>query len=53
MSSALLYAASDVGTGTLTTDRVVATVAALTALAGVVLGGLALTRSRRTGFASK
>ncbi|WP_432994697.1 DUF6223 family protein [Dactylosporangium sp. CA-233914] len=42
MSVPILYAASAVGAYTLTADRVVASVAALVALAGAVVGGLAL-----------
>ncbi|GIE88138.1 DUF6223 family protein [Actinoplanes regularis] len=45
MSYPLLLAVSTVDAGTVTVDRVVATAAALTALAGAVLGGLALARS--------
>jgi hypothetical protein len=44
MSVRLLYAASTVGASTLTVDRLAASVAALMALAGAVVGGLALAR---------
>lgn len=52
----LLSTASTVDASTLTPDRVVATAAAVIALAGAVVGGLALTRpgrnvSRRSWFA--
>jgi hypothetical protein len=45
MSTSLLYAASTVGADTLTSDRVVATVASLVALGGTVAGVLSLRRS--------
>jgi hypothetical protein len=45
MTDSLLLAGSTVDAGTLTLDRAVATVAALVALAGAIVGGLALARS--------
>ena len=45
MINAMLLAGSTVGASTLTLDRAVATVAALLALAGTIVGGLALARS--------
>jgi hypothetical protein len=47
MSALHLFAAAAVDPSTLTIRRLVATVAALLALAGVVAGGLALARSAR------
>ncbi|MEV6843623.1 DUF6223 family protein [Actinoplanes sp. NPDC051411] len=41
----LLFAAYPVGAHTLTTDRIVATAAVVVAVAGAVIGGLALARS--------
>jgi hypothetical protein len=41
----LLFAASTVGAHTLTTDRIVATAAVVVAVAGAIIGGLALARS--------
>lgn len=50
MTVSLLSVASAVGASTLTLDRAVATAAALAALAGVIIGGLALARpTSRTG----
>jgi len=43
-----LLAASTVEAYTLTGDRIVATVAAVAALAAAIIGGLALVRTRRT-----
>ena len=45
MTSTLLLVAPTVGAKTFTLDRLVATAAALVALAGAVIGGLALARS--------
>jgi hypothetical protein len=45
MINPLLLAGSTVDAGTLTLDRAVATVAALVALAGAIVGGLTLARS--------
>jgi hypothetical protein len=45
----LLLAGSTVDAGTLTLDRAVATVAALVALAGAIVGGITLARSTGSG----
>jgi Family of unknown function (DUF6223) len=45
MTNSLLLAVSTVDAGTVTVDRVVATAAVLVALAGAIVGGLALARS--------
>jgi Family of unknown function (DUF6223) len=45
MTDSLLLAVSTVDAGTVTVDRVVATAAVLVALAGAIVGGLALARS--------
>ncbi|MEV7229860.1 DUF6223 family protein [Polymorphospora sp. NPDC051019] len=54
MLTAHLLATSTVGAGTPTTDRVIATAAAFVALAGVIIGGLALVRpTSRAGAGSR
>ena len=49
MIISMLLAGSTVDAGTLTLDRAVASVAALVALAGTIVGGLALARSAGGG----
>lgn len=49
MSVRLLLAESTVGASTMTGDRIVATAAALVALAGAVTGALVLARAARRG----
>jgi hypothetical protein len=53
MINSLLLAVSTVDAGTVTADRVVATAAALIALAGTIVGGRALARSAGSNVTSR